>query len=362
MKLKENHEKMLETIISHPEYGIKNPIDIGVNCGYAEAELLEMVRELRDSPKSDEPRIIYFVVKPNRDLYNQEDYRVIVSIDTMTLEVKIVKKLEGLGEAENIKIKKNIFAYVDDEDRIVWENLETGQKGEINIYNFMYYDTLEYEIMKEGIIFSHNGTIRMMKFDGNYSAEVEGSIGYGSIVLEDSSGINIIGTTSVKRIDRNFTDREVIYRSDSDGVVAAAGCEAGKVFFYTVTCENCYNKICAETGQKTEVQVEHNAINTSLGVQNMIITDNYKLSGYGVIESKTEISKALCPWIKLIRGEMGNQLEEIYTQVVGIPSRDLIFGNENDSRRGSTKYQSLFMIDLANNSKRYLTIPWDEVS
>lgn len=44
----EKQQKILSTIIHHADFGKKNPVDIGIECGYSEKELLDMIQKISD--------------------------------------------------------------------------------------------------------------------------------------------------------------------------------------------------------------------------------------------------------------------------------------------------------------------------
>ena len=52
---KEHYEKIMSEITGHPDFGKKNPVDIGIDCGYSEETVMEMIQflyDFKDQPKT----------------------------------------------------------------------------------------------------------------------------------------------------------------------------------------------------------------------------------------------------------------------------------------------------------------------
>ena len=64
---KEQYEKMMEEIAAHPDFGKRNPVDIGVECGYQEEAVEEMICFLRDNKNDGESLTSLRIKKDEND-------------------------------------------------------------------------------------------------------------------------------------------------------------------------------------------------------------------------------------------------------------------------------------------------------
>ena len=78
----EFYQNMMEEIGGHEDFGKRNPVDIGIDCGYSEEEvmgMLEMIQmcqsEIQDEVHNDgEAEIYYFMLR-------KQEKRYIVSVN-----------------------------------------------------------------------------------------------------------------------------------------------------------------------------------------------------------------------------------------------------------------------------------------
>lgn len=47
-------QQILYVITKHKDFGKKNPVDIGIECGYSEKEVIELIRSLEQETKENE--------------------------------------------------------------------------------------------------------------------------------------------------------------------------------------------------------------------------------------------------------------------------------------------------------------------
>ena len=134
---KEHYEKIMSEITGHPDFGKKNPVDIGIDCGYSEETVMEMIQflyDFKDQPKTegkneDEREKYYFLLK--NTLW--EEY-CIASVNINTWETEWVKSVGTMPAL--FRIKGVIYAYVASTMQgnvLAWENLETGDKGTFQV-------------------------------------------------------------------------------------------------------------------------------------------------------------------------------------------------------------------------------------
>ena len=147
---KEHYEKIMSEITGHPDFGKKNPVDIGIDCGYSEETVMEMIQflyDFKDQPKTegkneDEREKYYFLLK--NTLW--EEY-CIASVNINTWETEWVKSV-GIMPAL-FRIKGAVYAYVL-EHYLVWENLVTGKK-----------ETFQVDGSIEDILIADNGIVTL---------------------------------------------------------------------------------------------------------------------------------------------------------------------------------------------------------
>ena len=51
--IKENYEQMIKEISEHEDFGKRNPVDIGIECGYSEEDIMEMLQALSEQADSN---------------------------------------------------------------------------------------------------------------------------------------------------------------------------------------------------------------------------------------------------------------------------------------------------------------------
>lgn len=94
----EYYNEILAAISEHKDFGKRNPIDIGVELGYPEEDIMEMIRRISEASEEEKPgensnnNEIYFVVNLAQ---TGEDDVWVISVNIETWKMKKVKKLEG---------------------------------------------------------------------------------------------------------------------------------------------------------------------------------------------------------------------------------------------------------------------------
>ena len=178
------YNEMMKTICTHKDSGKRNPVDIGVECGYSEEEVLEMIKFLSGAKEKsndfEEEKKKYFFI------FSRKGTFYIVSVDIRDWSTQVVKKLSDYNHIGTLfDIKKNIFARVDFHKQkiIKWENLETKEVGKF----FTNSDIEKILIVKSGIIATTSDQIILFKYDGG---KIEKNIStYADILLEEDEKI-----------------------------------------------------------------------------------------------------------------------------------------------------------------------------
>lgn len=141
----EYYNEILTAISEHKDFGKRNPIDIGVELGYPEEDIMEMIRRISEASEEEKPgensnnNEIYFVVNLAQ---TGEDDVWVISVNIETWKMKKVKKLEGYrwswGEFD---LKKEILVWRNNKDifchdgannkYLLWSNIITGEQNKL---------------------------------------------------------------------------------------------------------------------------------------------------------------------------------------------------------------------------------------
>jgi hypothetical protein len=136
---KEFYQNMMEEIGNHEDFGKRNPVDIGIDCGYSEEDVTEMIQmcqsEVQDEVKNKiqndkEAEIYYFMLR-------KQELRYIVSVNINNWKIEVVKEL-GKANVSRFGIAYDTFVWIlkENEKVVFWENFRTGESGEI-LLDFM---------------------------------------------------------------------------------------------------------------------------------------------------------------------------------------------------------------------------------
>lgn len=244
---KQYYMGIIKTISEHADFGKRNPVDIGIDCGYTEEDVLEMIEMLRAMQEEEDKKrgtegdkskqgIYYFFIRKAEGAF-------IVRVNRNTWKVEVVEEIADYNEYNRYDIKGNIFVrtYGKDEDgqkTVVWENIESKETKKLltekSITNVMILDT-EVLVLMEGELLIWNGKdILARKKDSSYF------LSFTSLLFETEQDIYIItGSGDLHSIDKElkneFKDHGVI-RPSTSGVVSEhysvqeIGVDDGKIF------------------------------------------------------------------------------------------------------------------------------------
>lgn len=181
------YQTIMEKIVLHKDFGIRNPVDIGVECGYSEEAVLKMLKKLSEKVEAKEKNN-NLETEQNKYyfLFSRKENFYIVSVDIRDWSTQVVKKLSNYQHIGTLfDIKKNIFAKVDFDNRktIEWENLETNQ----SVKFFTNSDIKKILLVENGIIALTSDQIILFKYDGS---KIEKNIStYADVLLEEDEKI-----------------------------------------------------------------------------------------------------------------------------------------------------------------------------
>lgn len=141
----EYYNEILTAISKHKDFGKRNPIDIGIELGYPEEDIMEMIRGISEASEEEKPgensnnNEIYFVVNLAQ---TGEDDVWVISVNIETWKLKKVKKLEGYQwRGGEFDLKNEILVWKNDsfqweydspkDKYLFWMNIITGEQNKL---------------------------------------------------------------------------------------------------------------------------------------------------------------------------------------------------------------------------------------
>lgn len=244
---KENYDQMIKEISEHKDFGKRNPVDIGIECGYSEEDIMEMLRALSEQPDSNETTQKYYF------MLQKKTKGVIVSVDINTWNVKVVKTVPGTSilsanqwHIGKWQIKNHFFAWtlerpknlIDTESDgfLYWENLETGDQVKISI-DFKIQSLLltDNEIIVIPQYYDRGDEIIGYGFDGS-TRKKHIDHWSGDWLLEGKNKFYGISSTTICCIDKDFENQRELWDIGSNITtkvsMIAAGIEADDFYCY----------------------------------------------------------------------------------------------------------------------------------
>ena len=124
MNKKRYYQYILRTILRQDDIENKNPVDVGIECGYSEEDVVEAIRLAYEIERS-KSELLYFIVGSN-----------VVSLNTFDWSVSVEKKIQKWYKIAKVQKGIWVIAYEDLNNRnksnkwnVEWENLRTEEKG-----------------------------------------------------------------------------------------------------------------------------------------------------------------------------------------------------------------------------------------
>ena len=366
------YEKMKNEIFDHKDFGKRNPIDIGIECGYSEKDVLEMLETLMHTENNEtsfenHSETYYFILRKGTK-------GILVAVDVNTWETEIVKIIPHffaqavfdynwhMGKWQ-IKGDMFVWTYVKQKDFlskeldgfIYWENLKTGKQEKIKI-NFDAIQSIlvtESEIIvipqdytrvgDEIIGYGYDGTVRRkrIKYWG------------GDWLLEGKEKFYGISSQVVCCIDKNFENQKVLFDIGSNITakihMVVAGLEEDRLFCYRwkevstglLSFGSQYDKYMEGIGIKKAVSGFSSCYNDSLtgiDVLEGITTKNYQLFQRKICRRNN------LTVVSTFNRCLGSIQNNNHGQVVGIYDKDIFIG----VCKGSNGEDVLMKIDLQN--------------
>lgn len=212
---KQYYMNIMKAISEHKDFGKRNPVDIGRDCGFTEAEVLELIEMLQkgqitesnQEAETDKQREkYYFLIQDN-----------IVSVDIKSWNVELVKEFfpvkdnglfSLLGSGERIGhwcIKNNIFVYtLDTKDKeVFWENLDTGEQRKF----LTDEDVNNILIRKSDVCIMTRTDIILWKNDGTVLKKENACP--NDLLIEADDYIYAITDSSIYKIDGDLNKQKI---------------------------------------------------------------------------------------------------------------------------------------------------------
>lgn len=326
---KELNKEILDSITAHKDFGTVNPVDIGVQCGYKEEDVITLIEKcyIDESCKEDWH---YFII-------NVKDVPHLIKFNQKTHELSEVKKIGNFAKA---KTKKNILAWsVNDSNKLRWENLQTGKKGDFAIRGVQDFSILEegllvicpyknYDGWSEVIKYNFDGTEQHMRVISNYTEE--------SSIVYYQDKIYIICSGRIWIVDENS---EIISPTKEKADFDCRKLGENKYLAYVefsdedVYCYIHYEKsgknimygIHSKTRKDVTSELDMNVRLHNVFVPSVVTTKNYMLLGNSLIHRRSDnVEHLVLP--NTVRSALGKVEYPRLSQLQILESEDVLIG------------------------------------
>ena len=362
---KQYYMSIIKTISEHEDFGKRNPVDIGIDCGYTEEDVLGMIEMLRAMQEEEDEKKgtsgknnkYYFLLRQDYDK------ACIVSVEIDSWKVEIVKSIEMfqgelLGPCTRIdkwQIKENVFVYTIRHSEnvigirnnivkeIYWENLETGEQRKLltdeNIKNFV--------IRESDVCIVVGNDIILWKNDGSvYKKKYAVGFGFSDLLIAADDKIYGVESSCVYKLDPNLDSQEIGRTSGMYKIGAVEYfnrrlswyCYEEEVHIFSGSSWN-YKKYTE--GEENSYSSGHNgfyagSLDAYSGILVGVFSKNYRLLQDEIwsIDNKNKICS-----FKRKTSKDSNQ-----GQVISIPEKDIFIGVAGEDK----KAEYLIKIDLRN--------------
>lgn len=228
---KQYYMNIMNAISEHKDFGKRNPVDIGIDCGYTEEDVLgmiEMLRKMQDEEdgkkvlgkENGEKGIYYFFIRKKEGAF-------IVQVNRNTWKVEIVEKIVDYEDDYNrYDIRGNIFVrtYGNGErgqKTLLWENIETKETKKLltdkSIEDLMILETGVLIVMEHELQIWNGEDILARKKHEKYFSR------YSSSLIEAKNDIYISDGRDLCSIDKelkNEIKEHRVIEPSTSGVVS----------------------------------------------------------------------------------------------------------------------------------------------
>ena len=369
---KKYYMTMFKEILAHKDFGKRNPVDIGIERGYAEKEVLKMLQMLKESQNEEEDKetegVYYFFVKKNRKRY-------VISVNSHTWEIKLIKKINSFDEDYGqYDLKGNIFVRTygngsDGQKTLLWEDLKSGEERKLLID-----ESIErLAILDSGILIITKNKLQV--WDGNETLARKGNTIYVSssdFIIEADDDIYFYSTYAPyvysisKELKGKYKKHQIEYPSISESETVTQspkiqdlGVDEGKIFGYGYyeRRENGFLGI----GSKTEFVNFPLKLDTGVG-KTFCFQRSIKKYFSGIVRNFTTKNYGLLGTEIYSREQMESEGKRSPNPVClferSLQSKQVIANYDKDIFIGLTKDDDIIKIDL-NNEREAVVLSVD---
>ena len=344
MNTNKYYMQIVQTILRQEDAETKNPIDVGIECGYPEEDVRDAIEFLKEMEKRRSGTEVVQVIVQGQ----------ILEINIYDMTVELVEKIKDAGFNE--KVKNNIYVCTTKGKSIArWKYLKTGEKGQ-------YKDKKPIKdliIVEQNIVLLLNDKIVKITETGEQKdLHLEGIDEVAPYMLKEiGENIYIINTHTILRIDKEIENVECIVNCNE--FVEAIYLKNGQELCYIV--ENGGQRKCYTENGNIDNSMFPKKILDNLSrrdVVEFLETKNYYCMGdmRGISKENNqekELGKIVDYTRKMITGLKNElfRLDDNYSksQIVSLYSQDKIIYVKEDNQ--------IVIMDLKNGYTNYVVMP-----
>ena len=364
---KKYYMTMFKEISAHKDFGKRNPVDIGIERGYTEAEVLGMIQMLKESQNEEGGKetegVYYFFVRKERDKY-------IISVNCHTWEIGLIKKIDNFDENfGQYDLKGNIFVRTygngrDGQKTLLWEDLKSGEKRKL-----LTDESIErLVILDSGILIVTDNDLQIWDGKKILSRKENEKYFRSSInIIETEKDLYFYSTRSEmysidKELKGEYKTHEIEYPSTSGTVtqyphIRELGVDEGKIFGYGY-----YERYGHGFFNTNKVWIDF-PLKLNTGVEKVFHFDrDIKKHCYKVVKNFTTKEYGLLGTEIYSREQMESEDKRYPNPVCyfkrNLESKQVIANYDEDIFIGLTKDDDIIKIDL-KNEREAVVLPVD---
>ena len=323
------NKKMLDSITTHKAFGKMNPVDIGISCGFPEQDVIMLIEKCY-TDQSCKENWYYFII-------NVKGVPYLIKFNRKTHEMFTVKKIANCLKA---KTGKNILAWsVNDSNKLRWENLQTGKKGDFAIRGVQDFSILEEGLLvicpyknyvgwSEVIKYNFDGTEQHLRVISNYTAESSMVCYEDKIYIICSGRVWVIDKNSeVKSPTKEKADFDCRKMGENKYLACVEFSDEDVYCYihYEKSKKNIMYGIHSKTKKEVSSDLDMNVRLHNVFVPSVITTQNYMLLGDSLIQRGSDnVEKLVLP--NTVRSSFGKVEYPRLSQVEILNSEDILIG------------------------------------
>ena len=228
------YENIIKKISEHKDWGKRNPLDIGKECGYSEEEIFAAL-EIQQSENKEEKE--YFILRNK-----------VISVNLQNRKVLLERKL---NEKCNSEVKYGVLAWDDSEGifehgkNLYWENLNTGDKGKFTLpedetkkrragFSSMFKKGInKFWVLADGILINSSSDFYKIDYNGTVN-KLETDFWGADVVVEDEKNIYVADLFSVWSVNKDLSEAKILCKYDSGDskTISALEKDDDKIYYH----------------------------------------------------------------------------------------------------------------------------------